>query len=65
MGILRNNTHVIGIFKMDVPIIRVYRRGYLVWEAGLNYLDDQTLSCFSNQYWIDEYPWNDNAPWAD
>ena len=24
-----------------------------------------TISCFSNGYWMDEYPWLDNVKWND
>lgn len=66
--IYRNNIPVIGIFKNNIPIIKVYRRGYLIWELKTpeeQEIIKDILSCYSNGYWIDEYPWTDNTPWTD
>lgn len=38
----------------------VYRGTRLIWEKSVG-----DFSCFSNGYWIDEYPWVDDLLWND
>lgn len=41
-------------------IRRVYAKDQLFWPSKLD-----IYSCYSNGYWIDEYGWTDDTPWAD
>ena len=42
-------------------ILSVYTQGQLVWPEDIT----EVLSCFSNGYWVDEYPWIDNVSWEN
>ena len=58
-----NNHRITGIYRGLQEIDRVYNGKYIVWikpiELGI------ILCCFSNGYWIDEYPWVDTEVWTD
>lgn len=55
-----NNHEITGIYRGLQEITNVYDNLYLVWtKQGL------ILCCFSNGYWIDEYPWLDDTSWMD
>jgi hypothetical protein len=57
-----NNHEITGIYRGLKDILNVYSGLKLVWskisESGL-------LCCYSNGYWIDDYPWIDDNAWAD
>ena len=55
-----NNKDVIDIHLGTRGVISVYLGTKLVWNK-----QTETLSCFSNGYWIDEYPWVDDEIWTD
>lgn len=55
-----NNHEITGIYRGLQEITEVHNGLYLVWtKHGL------MLCCYSNGYWIDEYPWIDNSSWTD
>lgn len=60
MGIYTNGRRVISLYTEGRPIIAVYTNGEKIWPDI-----SMLLSCYANGYWIDEYPWTDNTPWAD
>lgn len=55
-----NNRSIIGIHKGTREIMAVYKGTRLVWEKI-----SSIFSCYSNGYWIDEYPWVDSEIWTD
>ena len=55
-----NNKDVSGVYSGSKEIIAVYSGLTLVWSKI-----NEFISCFSNGYWIDEYPWLDDASWTD
>jgi hypothetical protein len=63
--------NIAAMYMNGLTILSVYMRGRLIWsldEENSHHEDDDNkdiLSCFSNGYWIDEYPWTDNTPWKD
>jgi hypothetical protein len=54
-----NNHNITGVYSGNRDIIRVYSGLHLVWSKIT-----EILSCYYNGYWIDEYPWTDDTPWA-
>lgn len=65
MAIIINNRLIDSIYFNSRAIKSVYKGYKLVWTKDKNNEISQMLSCFSNGYWIDEYPWVDDLPWAD
>lgn len=55
-----NNHDITGVYSGSRDIIRVYSGLHLVWSKIT-----EILSCYANGYWIDEYPWVDDAFWKD
>lgn len=55
-----NNKDIIDIHLGTRGIMSVYLGTKLVWNK-----QTKILSCFSNGYWIDEYPWVDTEIWMD
>ena len=55
-----NNKDISGVYSGSKEIIAVYSGLKLVWSKI-----NELISCFSNGYWIDEYPWLDDASWTD
>lgn len=58
--IIKNNKNITSIFYGQKIISSVYKGTRLIWTKLKN-----ILSCFSNGYWIDEYPWKDEYIWSD
>lgn len=54
-----NNHDITGVYSGSRDIIRVYSGLHLVWSKIT-----ELLSCYANGYWMDEYPWTDDTPWA-
>lgn len=44
--------------KGGQDILAVYINKELIWP-------EEIPSCFSNGYWMDEYPWVDDRTWTD
>lgn len=63
--IRRGNSKIIAMYLNGQKILSVYTQGQLVWPEQGEEIIDKILSCFSNGYWIDEYPWTDEIPWTD
>ena len=42
----------------DKQVFAIYTNGEKIWPSII-------ASCFSNGYWIDEYPWIDDNEWVD
>ena len=63
MAIYKNNRLISSIYYSNRAIKSVYKGYKLIWTKDKN--NQQILSCFSNGYWIDEYPWDDNLSWTD
>lgn len=59
------NSKVIAMHINGWKVLSVYTQGQLVWPEQGEEIIDKILSCFSNGYWIDEYPWTDEIPWTD
>lgn len=58
-----NNKTIIDIY-VNNRIIKEVRKGVnLIWQKVNDIID--ILCCFSNGYWIDQYPWEDNTSWKD
>lgn len=55
-----NNKDIIDIHVGRKAILAEYLGAKLVWEKI-----SQIFSCFSNGYWVDEYPWVDDEIWTD
>jgi len=55
-----NNHDIQGVYSNSKTILAVYSGVHLVWSKI-----NELISCFSNGYWIDEYPWLDDASWTD
>lgn len=55
-----NNRDISGIYIKSRGIAAVYLAHRLVWSKL-----QQAISCYSNGYWIDEYPWVDDQSWTD
>ena len=58
-----NNKDISNIHLGTRGVLSVYLGTKLVWRKQAEVIE--TLSCFSNGYWIDDYPWADNTPWTD
>lgn len=58
--ILINNRDISVVYSGPKEIIAVYSGERLVWSKINN-----LKCCYANGYWIDEYPWLDNASWKD
>lgn len=52
------NKKIVAMYINGQRILSVYTQGQQIWPEELP-------SCFSNGYWIDEYPWADNTSWND
>ena len=59
------NSKVIAMYLNGWKVLSVCTQGQLVWPEQGDEIIDKILSCFSNGYWIDEYPWTDEIPWTD
>lgn len=55
-----NNKDVVNIYIGSKPLNSIYKKDKLVWGKT-----KEILSCFSNGYWIDAYPWVDSQVWSD
>lgn len=55
-----NNKDIIEIYLGSKTINAIYKEDKLVWSKI-----KEIISCYSNGYWIDEYPWIDDTPWID
>lgn len=55
-----NNHEITGVYCRLNDIVKVYSGLNLVWSKIT-----EILSCYSNGYWMDEYPWVDDNAWAD
>lgn len=55
-----NNHNITGVYSGLRDVVAVYSGLKLVWSKV-----GSLLSCYSNGYWIDEYPWTDGLQWAD
>lgn len=55
-----NNHEISGVYSGAKDILNVYNGLKLVWSKI-----SELLCCYSNGYWIDEYPWIDDNAWAD
>lgn len=49
---------VAEIWVGDKPIQAIYIGNQLVYENAAKI-------CFTNGYWVDEFPWDDNSYWRD
>lgn len=58
-----NNHEITGVYSGLVDISEVHKGLILVWSKSAN--GNLVLSCYSNGYWIDEYPWIDDQVWND
>ena len=61
MGIRINGDKIPAIFYGNIPVISIYLNKQLIWSK--EEIIDEILSCYSNGYWADEYPWIDETPW--
>lgn len=57
---INNNKKIISMYLNGQNVLSVYTQGQLIWPE-----ETLILSCFSNGYWIEEYPWLDNNTWID
>lgn len=55
-----NNRNISGVYNGSRAIIAICKGHRLVWTKI-----QQIISCYSNGYWIDEYPWIDEQSWTD
>jgi hypothetical protein len=55
-----NGHDITGVYSGSRDIVKVYSGLKLVWSKIT-----EILSCYSNGYWIDQYPWVDDAFWKD
>ena len=58
--IVFNNKEITDIHLGRKAILAVYKGAKLVWEKIT-----EIFSCFSNGYWMDNYPWVDTETWTD
>lgn len=49
---------VIGVYIGNIPITTIYNKSNILYQ-------DSAQICFSNGYWVDEFPWDDNSYWMD
>lgn len=57
------NKKIVAMYINGQSILSVYTQGQQIWPEEA--IIDEILSCFSNGYWIDEYPWVDEQSWTD
>ena len=57
------NKKIVAMYINGYNILSVYTQRQQIWPEEA--IIDEILSCFSNGYWIDEYPWADDTPWTD
>lgn len=55
-----NNKEISTIYYKNVSVTQVYYQGIMVWPDVLG-----IQCCYSNGYWVDEYPWVDSEYWKD
>lgn len=55
-----NNRSISDVYRGSRAIAAIYNGHRLVWTKIR-----QIISCYSNGYWIDEYPWVDEQCWTD
>ena len=56
------NKTIVAMYINGQDILSVYTQEQQIWpEEVIN----EILSCFSNGYWIDEYPWVDEQSWTN
>lgn len=56
------NKKIVAMYINGQNILSVYTQEQQIWpEEVIN----EILSCFSNGYWIDEYPWVDEQSWTN
>ena len=55
-----NNREISGVYKGSREIAAIYKGHRLVWTRIT-----EIISCYSNGYWIDDYPWIDDQVWTD
>ena len=56
------NKKIVAMYINGQDILSVYTQEQQIWpEEVIN----EILSCFSNGYWIDEYPWVDEQSWTN
>ena len=58
-----NGHNIVGVHGGSKDIVRVYNGLKLVWSKISEITE--ILSCYSNGYWADQYPWIDDAFWKD
>lgn len=56
------NNKIIAMYRNGQRILAVHTQGQMIWPEEII---NEILSCFSNGYWMDEYPWVDNDTWVD
>lgn len=56
------NKEIQALHINGYPVLSIYMLGQLIWPPET---DKTILSCYSNGYWIDEYPWIDDNTWLD
>ena len=49
---------VIAVYIGDKEITSIYNKEDVLFE-------DASQICFSNGYWVDNFPWDDNSYWRD
>lgn len=55
-----NNREISGVYRGSREIAAIYKGHRLVWTRI-----KEIISCYSNGYWIDDYPWIDDQVWTD
>jgi len=60
-----NNKNIVEIFLGSKEISAIYKQTKLVWKKKTKEEYEYILCCYSNGYWIDEYPWVDDQIWVD
>lgn len=63
--IKRGGYELVDIIRQGYPLLKVFRSGYLVWDKTKEDIDDESMSCFGNGYWVDTLPWLDSDAWRD
>ena len=49
---------VMEIYVGNIPIASLYNKND-------NLFENLAQICFTNGYWVDEFPWDDNSYWMD
>ena len=49
---------VIGVYVGNIPIAEMYQQDKLIYQ-------NLAQICFTNGYWVDQFPWDDNSYWMD